>query len=123
MISWVVLDAAILADRDAAMLLHASKYIASPICEGFGRRSPVATRCRLTSTTPATTRITLPSGNWEVKKLAFKVTPEDPARVASEGESLFSPQLGVIVKTHRVGESASAQSTSETTTELISVES
>jgi hypothetical protein len=43
--------------------------------------------------------ITLPSGNWEVKRLAFKMTPEDPSRIASEGESLFSPQLGVIVKT------------------------
>jgi hypothetical protein len=66
--------------------------------------------------------ITLPSGNWEVKKLTFKMTPEDPARIASEGESLFSPQLGVIVKTHRTGENASAQSTGESTTELIAVE-
>ena len=66
--------------------------------------------------------VTLPSGNWEVKKLTFKMTPEDPARIASEGESLFSPRLGVIVKTHRTGENASAQSSSETTTELISVE-
>jgi len=66
--------------------------------------------------------ITLPSGNWEVKKLAFKMTPEDPSRIASEGESLFSPQLGVIVKTHRTGENASAHSKLESTTELISVE-
>ena len=66
--------------------------------------------------------VMLPSGNWEVKKLAFKMTPEDPSRVGSEGESLFSPQLGVIVKTHRAGENPSAQSKSENTTELISVE-
>ena len=66
--------------------------------------------------------ITLPSGNWEVKKLTFKTTPEDLSRNASEGESLFSPQLGVIVKSHRTGENASAQSKSENTTELISVE-
>lgn len=66
--------------------------------------------------------ITLPSGNWEVKRLAFKMTPEDPSRIASEGESLFSPQLGVIVKTHRTGENTSAHSKGENTTELISVE-
>src|SRR5271169_351468 len=66
--------------------------------------------------------ITLPSGNWEVKKLAFKMTPEDPSHIGSEGESLFSPQLGVIVKSHRTGENPSAHSKSENTTELISVE-
>jgi hypothetical protein len=66
--------------------------------------------------------ITLPSGNWEVERLAFKMTPEDPSRIGSEGESFFSPQLGAIVKTHRTGESVSAQSKSENTTELISVE-
>jgi hypothetical protein len=66
--------------------------------------------------------ITLPSGNWEVKKLAVKMTPEDPSRMAIEGESLFSPQLGVVVKTHRTGESTTAHSKSENTTELISVE-
>ena len=66
--------------------------------------------------------VTLPSGNWEVKKLAFKMTPEDPSRIGSEGESLFSPRLGVIVKTHRTGENPSAHSKGEDTTELISVE-
>ncbi len=66
--------------------------------------------------------ITLSSGNWEVKKLAFKMTPEDPSRIGSEGESLFSPRLGVIVKTHRTGENPSAHSKGENTTELISVE-
>jgi hypothetical protein len=66
--------------------------------------------------------VTLPSGNWQVKKLAFKMTPEDPSHLGSEGESLFSPQLGVIVKTHRIGENPSTHSKSENTTELISVE-
>jgi len=50
------------------------------------------------------------------------MTLEDPARIASEGESLLPPQLGVIVQTHRTGENVPAQSTSETTTEAISVE-
>lgn len=66
--------------------------------------------------------ITLPSGDWQVKKLTFKMTPEDPARMAIEAESLFSPQLGVIVKTHRTGENASAQANVENTSELVSVE-
>ncbi len=67
-------------------------------------------------------RITLPSGNWEVKKLAFKIIPDDRSGIASEGESLFSPQLGAIVKTRRTGENASTHSTGDRTTELISVE-
>ncbi len=66
--------------------------------------------------------VTLPSGNWAVKKLAFKMTPEDPSRMVSEGESLFSPQLGVIVKTHRTGENPATHSTGENTSELIAVE-
>jgi hypothetical protein len=66
--------------------------------------------------------ITLPSGNWAVKKLGFKMTPEDPSHIASEGESLFSSRLGVIVKTHRTVENPSARSKSESTTELIAVE-
>lgn len=66
--------------------------------------------------------ITLPSSNWAVKKLAFKMAPEDPSRIGSEGESLFSPQLGVIVRTHQTGENPSAHAKSERTTELISFE-
>ena len=59
-----------------------------------------------------------------MKKLALKMTPEDQdrSRIGSEGESMFSPQLGVIVKTHRTGENSSAHSKSENTIELISVE-
>jgi hypothetical protein len=66
--------------------------------------------------------ITLPSGNWEVKKLTFKMTSENPSHIGSEGESLFSPLLGVMVRTHRTLENPSAHSKSENTVELISVE-
>jgi len=66
--------------------------------------------------------VTLRSGNWQVKKLAFKMTPEDPSGMASHGESLFAPQLGVIVKTHRTGENAATHASSENTSELIAVE-
>lgn len=65
--------------------------------------------------------VTLPSGNWEVKKLAFKMMPKDPALPASSAETFFSPQLGAVVKTHLVGKNPSAKATSENTTELISV--
>jgi hypothetical protein len=66
--------------------------------------------------------VTLPSGNWAVKKLAFKMTPKDPSHPGSEGESLFSPQLGAVVKTRSVGNNAANGATTETTAELISVE-
>lgn len=66
--------------------------------------------------------VTLPSGNWPVKKLAFKTTPKDPDHLAGEGETLFSPQLGAVIKTHAVGKTPAASSTTETTVELISVE-
>ena len=65
--------------------------------------------------------VTLPSGNWEVKKLAFKLTPKDPKHPAAEGESLFSPQLGALVRTHTVGMNPAARSTTENTSELIAV--
>jgi hypothetical protein len=65
--------------------------------------------------------VSLPSGNWEVKKLAIKMIPDDPKQVRTEGESLFSPQLGTIVKTHLTGRNPAMQATSESASELISV--
>lgn len=67
-------------------------------------------------------QVTLPSGNWEVKKLAIKMVPDDPTHPGNEGESLFSPQLGIAVKTHFTGHSSAAHATTESTSELISVE-
>lgn len=65
--------------------------------------------------------VTLPSGNWEVKKLAFKMLSDDTTRPSSEGESLFSPQLGAMVKSHLTTHSPTIQATIESTIELISV--
>ena len=89
-----------------------------------GLRPALTTRARLSIDIRYTGdgRIALPSGNWQVKTLAFKTIPEDPAGIATEGESLFSPRLGAIVKTHRAGENPAAHSKGENTTELIAVE-
>lgn len=65
---------------------------------------------------------TLPSGNWEVKKLAFKTTPADQGPRSSEGENLFSPQLGIIVQTRTVIHNTATKSTTESSFELIAVE-
>lgn len=65
--------------------------------------------------------MTLPSGNWEVEKLAIKMIPDDPKQPMTEGEILFSRRLGVAVKTRVTGHNAAVQSTSESTSELISV--
>ena len=87
-------------------------------------RPPLTTRNKMSFAVSYTgdSSIALPSGTWEVKNLAFKSTPEDPSHITTEGENLFSPRLGVIVKTHLIGENASIQARSEGTTELISVE-
>src|SRR5205823_9064754 len=62
--------------------------------------------------------VTLPSGNWEVKKLALKMIPADSDHPVSEGESLFSPQLGAIVRTHLVGSNPTGKAKTESTSEL-----
>jgi hypothetical protein len=65
--------------------------------------------------------ITVPSGSWQVHKLTGKTTPKDPSHPASESEILFSTQLGAIVRSHTIGRNPSAQSTTESTVELVSV--
>ncbi len=65
--------------------------------------------------------VSLPSGNWEVKKLAFKMMPADPTHGGSEGENLFSAQLGALVRTHLIGRNPAANSTTENTVDLIAV--
>jgi hypothetical protein len=65
--------------------------------------------------------ITVPSGSWQVHKLATKMTPKDPGRPASESEILFSTQLGALVRSHTIGRNPSGQSMTENTVELVSV--
>jgi hypothetical protein len=65
--------------------------------------------------------VTLPSGNWQVQKLAVKIAPADPSHPTSESESLFSTQLGATVKLHTIGTNPAGHSTTEISVELISV--
>jgi hypothetical protein len=65
--------------------------------------------------------VTLPSGNWQVQKYTTTVTPKEAGHLSSEGETLFSTQLGVAVRAHLVGHLAASQATTENTVELISV--
>jgi len=65
--------------------------------------------------------VTLPSGNWQVVKLASEVTPKEPDHPASETDALFSTQLGATVRTHTLGSNPPAHATTENTIELISV--
>lgn len=67
-------------------------------------------------------QVTLPSGNWQVKKLIIKEVPDDPKHASSDGESLFSPQLGVIIKTHFTANNPASHAKTETNSELISIE-
>ena len=66
--------------------------------------------------------VTLPSGKWQVKKLAVKLVPQDPGKASSDGESLFSPQLGVVIKTHMIANNPATHAKTESNSELISVE-
>ena len=65
--------------------------------------------------------VTVPSGNWQVQKLTTKMVPKDSGGPTSETETLFSTQLGALVRGHTIGTSSTNQSTTEITTELISV--
>jgi len=64
---------------------------------------------------------TLPSGNWQVKKLDTKIVPKDPEHPASQTEALFSTQLGASVRTHTIGINPATKSAAENTVELVSV--
>jgi hypothetical protein len=89
-----------------------------------GRVPPMTARNKVTFDVTYTGdgRVTLPSGNWEVKKLAVKLVPDDPQRPSSEGESLFSPQLGIIIKPQFTASNPATHAKTESNSELISVE-
>lgn len=65
--------------------------------------------------------VTLPSGSWQVEKYTTTITPKEAGHLSSEGETLFSTQLGVAVRSHLVGHNPATQATTENTVELISV--
>jgi hypothetical protein len=65
--------------------------------------------------------VTVPSGSWQVQKYTTTMTPKEAGHQSSATETLFSTQLGVPVRSHLVGHVPAAQSTTESTVELISV--
>lgn len=64
-------------------------------------------------------KLTLPSGEWDVQKVAIKYKPDDPAHPAAEGESDVADKLGVTVKSHTLVTNAATSLSSESTSELI----
>jgi hypothetical protein len=65
--------------------------------------------------------VTVPSGSWQVQKYATKMTSKEAGQQSSEVETLFSTQLGVVVRSHLIGRLPASQTSTENTVELISV--
>jgi hypothetical protein len=61
----------------------------------------------------------LPSGEWDVQKVAIKYVPDDPARPSAEGESDVAVKLGVTVMSHSLVVNKATNLTAESTSELI----
>lgn len=63
--------------------------------------------------------LSLPSGNWDVQKVAIKYTPDDPKHPSADGESDVAVKLGLTVKSHSIVTNTAANFTAESTSELI----
>jgi hypothetical protein len=61
----------------------------------------------------------LPSGEWDVQKVAIKYIASDPSYPSAEGESDVAVKLGVTVKSHTLVTNKATNVTSESTSELI----
>ena len=64
-------------------------------------------------------KLTLPSGDWDVQKVAVKYVPDDPSHPSAEGESDVAVKLGVTVKSHTLVTNKATNITSESTSEMI----
>lgn len=64
-------------------------------------------------------RLSLPSGDWDVQKVAIKYVPTDPSHPTAEGESDVATKLGVTVKSHSMVSNKTANLTVESTSEMI----
>jgi hypothetical protein len=64
-------------------------------------------------------KLNLPSGEWDVQKVAVKYVPDDPSHPSAEGESDVAVKLGVTVKSHTLVTNKTASISSENTSELI----
>jgi hypothetical protein len=65
-------------------------------------------------------RVSLPSGEWDVRKLSLKPTSSNGS-TSSHTEIQFSDKLGAAVKTHSTVEALGGKFTMETDSELIAV--
>jgi hypothetical protein len=95
-----------------------------------GRRLPLSTHDTVTMEIIYTGSgwVTVPSGSWQVQKYTSTTTPKEAGHQSSESEplfseseTLFSTQLGILVRSHRVGHVPASHMTAESTVELISV--
>jgi hypothetical protein len=64
-------------------------------------------------------KVTLPSGNWDVRKVAIKYVPDDPKHPSAEGLSDVAVKLGLTVRSHSTVTNAAVSLTAENTSELI----
>jgi hypothetical protein len=64
-------------------------------------------------------KLSLPSGEWDVQKVAIKYVPDDPSHPSAEGESDVAVKLGVTVKSHSLVTNKTVNLTAESTSELI----
>ena len=65
-------------------------------------------------------KLTLPSGDWDVQKVAIKYVPKsETPQPGAEGESDVAVKLGVTVKSHTLVVNKAANLSVETTSEMI----
>jgi hypothetical protein len=65
--------------------------------------------------------LSLPSGDWEVEKIAIKFMPGDASHPTVRSEFQVAPKLGIPVKTHTVADNSTTHVTTESDSELIAV--
>jgi len=64
-------------------------------------------------------KLSLPSGDWDVQKVAIKYVPTDPSHPTAEGESDVATKLGITVKSHSMVSNKATNLTVESTSEMI----
>ncbi|MBV8779024.1 MAG: hypothetical protein JO258_17655, partial [Alphaproteobacteria bacterium] len=63
--------------------------------------------------------LSLPSGNWEVRKVALKLVPKDSVHPTTDAELDIAPALGVSVKSHSAINGLPSQISTVTDSELV----
>ena len=65
--------------------------------------------------------LSLPSGDWDVEKIAIKFIPNDASRPTARSEVQVAPKLGVPVKTHTFVDNSTTHASTESDSELIAI--